>query len=243
MVSDSTAGRAGRLDPRRLDPGQLDSDQLDPGRLDQAREHPGRLDHRAAGQHQLLAGRLDPGRLDPGQLDPGRLDPRRLDPGLVDRPRPARRSARSRSTRSRSARSTSFNCPTRRARRPGRCQQPGRMLKSGLTLEQLLRSGLAGTFANITFADVIGFTSAVGPEQLHGRAADQQPAAEQRHHLRRRARAPAQPRRPELGEPRSDRHADPELLDRRQHDRLPGGLPPRAERRPGRRPEHRDRWT
>ncbi len=86
MVSVGAAGSTRRLDPGRLDPGRLDPDQLDPGRLDQAGEHPGRLDHDPAGQHPVLARRLDPGRLDPGRLDPGRLDPGRLDPGVVDRP-------------------------------------------------------------------------------------------------------------------------------------------------------------
>ena len=153
----------------------------------------------AAGQHQVLAGRLDPGRLDPGQLDPGRLDPGRLDPGLVDRPEHlAGRLDPGRLDPGRLD-PAHLQLPDRRARRPERCSATAAQLKPGLTLEQLLRADYAGRSPHhLRRRDRLH--DAVGPERLHGRQSDQQPAAEQRHHLRRRARAPAQPGRPELGD-------------------------------------------
>ena len=151
------AGRTRRLDPGRLDSRRLDPGRLDSGRLDQARQHPGRLDHGAAGQHPVLARRLDPGRLDSRRLDSRRLDPDRLDPG------------RRRSTSTNSPVGSIpvnsipvgsihivFICTTA-------CPTTGTLLSNrgalqpNLTLEQLLRA-TPGAFANITFADVIGWT-------------------------------------------------------------------------------------
>ena len=89
-------------------------------------------------------------------------------------------------------------CPT-----PERCSATGRCSRPGLTLEQLLRAATRRAVRQHHLRRRDRLHDAVDSERLHGRAADQQPAAEQRHHLRRRARAAAQPGRPELGDPRS----------------------------------------